>query len=169
MRLYTVQSLEAYHELVNTGRYVCDEAKSRFIIEWAGFKEAYKWIAEQMTKRIGPPPDGVLYPVWAWPTAVSFASRGLRPDQVMIEFEVSRDRVLLSDFEGWHAVIDNYFFAESFDEYDYFKELEPDEKEIAKVDSWEKIFDRRPIDECQATVWELRLGDIRSVTFSDEL
>ena len=111
MRLFSIQSLSAYRELVNTGRYVCDGTKSEYVLEWAGFKEAYEWLSARMAERIGPPPEGVIYPVWAWPAAVEHFSNDLKPGQVKIEFEAPRDRILLSNFEGWHAVINDYFFA----------------------------------------------------------
>ncbi len=32
----------------------------------AGIRRNYEWLISQMIKRIGPPPEGVVYPVWAW-------------------------------------------------------------------------------------------------------
>lgn len=166
MKLYTVQSRKAYEELLRTGRLVCDGSKSEFITEWIGFKRAYDWLSDQMSRRIGPPPDGVFYPIWAWPITLGCGSGDLKPDQVKIEFIAQDKDVLLSHFHGWHAVIDDYYLAESFEEYDDFEQMDEDEKMIAKVDSWEKIFGYYPLDECQATIWELRLENVTGFRFS---
>ena len=32
------------------------------------YKFHYDWLVDQMKERIGPPPEGVSYPVWAWHT-----------------------------------------------------------------------------------------------------
>lgn len=165
MRLFTVQSRAVYDELVETGIYRCDGSKSAFVIDCAGFREAYNWMVEQMTKRIGPAPTGVTYPVWAWPAFKKQDGRYLVKGQVLIEFEAPRKEILFSDFDGWHSVLCGYLFAENDAEYDAYEEMDADEKEIAKLESWEKIFEKRPLDKCQATLWELRLRNVTSVSF----
>lgn len=37
--------------------------KNFIATDW--FENSYLWMAEQMKKRIGEPPEGVIFPVWA--------------------------------------------------------------------------------------------------------
>ena len=95
-----------------------------------------------MIKRIGPPPEGVVYPVWAW-----YKQNGKRKkpdlrserwgygpgdeDYTCIEFEIPEDHVLLSDFDSWHTILNNGLFSDSEEEADqkdaYFESLPPAE------------------------------------------
>ena len=59
-----MQPIEIWNILQDTGVYRCDPEKSS--MPDIQFAEKYEWLIEQMKKRIGPPPDGVTYPVWAW-------------------------------------------------------------------------------------------------------
>ena len=76
------------------------------------FVEKYKWLIDQMEKRIGPAPDGVSYPVWAWyiqswkhkkpDLRIERWANGPGNEQyVCIEVELPDDQVLLSDFDAW--------------------------------------------------------------------
>lgn len=62
MRLWTIQSYEAYEKLINTGilrankTYICDE----------NFCYAYKWIIEKMKSNSIILPENVEYPIWGW-------------------------------------------------------------------------------------------------------
>lgn len=77
-----------------------------------------------------------------------------------IEFEAAEDRILASDFDGWHAVLNHPFAAE--DERD-------DER------SWVAIFDlgggrssyRADPSErsVQATLWSVELGQVRAIAW----
>ena len=64
MILWTIQPETVYSILLETGYYHCDFSKSQNQ-EW---KSQYDWLVQQMKRRIGPPPPGVSYPVWAWHT-----------------------------------------------------------------------------------------------------
>ena len=76
MRLWTIQSPEVYQLIEETGVYRCDpyqsgmltpidESKAGLELE-KQFADSYDWLVRQMEKRIGPRPEGVVYPVWAW-------------------------------------------------------------------------------------------------------
>lgn len=62
MILWTMQPVEVWQEIQETGVYFCDPARSSM----PEFTDMYEWLIRQMKQRIGPPPAGVAYPVWAW-------------------------------------------------------------------------------------------------------
>ncbi len=61
MRLWMIESLIVFETLEHRGRLVCDGRRVD-----RDFLNAYRWMAEQMRERLGPPPRGVSYPLWAW-------------------------------------------------------------------------------------------------------
>ena len=63
MTLWTMKPVQIWNMIQETGVYRCNPAKSSMLeLE---FTLKYSWLIRQMEKRIGPPPDGVEYPVWA--------------------------------------------------------------------------------------------------------
>ena len=62
MILWTIQSEDVYRIIEKTGFYHCDFSKSAFSFS----ERQYRWLTDQMRKRIGEPPEGVSFPVWAW-------------------------------------------------------------------------------------------------------
>jgi len=116
---------------------------------------------------------------WQW-------RRGERA--VRIEFEMNDDSVLLSDFELWHYVLNYWYLPSSHADGDAFEaELEDQGLSFYKskpvldsryhrriVQSWERIFDLdwqakgiawpRSKKAVQATIWELPLDSVTSVT-----
>ena len=153
------------------------------------FKSAYNWMAKQMKLRVGDPPAGVKYPIWAWhtlywkhqkPDLRRMEFRYYDDDQVCIELEIPDYDVLLSDEEQWHIVLNNGYYGNSTNEvdadieYEWFKSLPQDEQKCVKEKSWEKIFEiYPPIDTdwetrgmfVQATFWELRLDQVIGVRY----
>ena len=184
MILWTMQPVEVWQEIQETGVYLCDPARSSM----PEFTDMYEWLIRQMEQRIGPPPAGVTYPVWAW-----YMQNGKhrKPDlrterwgygpggeeYACIEFEIPDDRVLLSDFEVWHIVLCNGLIAESEEEDNrqdtYYDSLTSEEQKAYKDKNWERVFDITPQDNhwikrgswVQATFWELRKEMIRGVRF----
>ena len=167
MKFYTIQSLNVLNQLT-LGKYVCDKDKSCFIQEW-GFKDAYDWMVEQMTSRIGVPPNEVEYPVWAFVDTgdPNWMSEGAgTPGDVMvrIDFEIDEAHVVASDFDGWHSVLNDFPFFDTYEAYDAFEFLDEECQEKTKRQSWQRIFRKHPDEECQVTFWELELGDVTGVT-----
>lgn len=186
MLLWTIQPLEIWRMIRETGVYRCDPAQSS--MQESEFTEQYDWLIRQMKKRIGPPPEGVIYPVWAW-----YKQNGKRKkpdlrgqrwrygagdeDHACIEFEIADDRVLLSDFDSWHTILNNCLFSDSeadADEKDaYYNALPAEEQKIFQEKNWEQVFDITPFendrtrrgDWVQATIWELRKDMVRDVRF----
>ena len=76
MYLWSIQEEKVWQLIQGTGVYRCDPYKSDMLRpmqdELIGkeldpqFAAAYEWLAAQMEKRIGPRPDSVRFPVWAW-------------------------------------------------------------------------------------------------------
>lgn len=191
MILWTIQRPAAWQQLQSTGVLRATAAHAMPDCE-----PAYAWMIDQMAQRIGPPPEPGGYPIWAWHWY--YGKRRPKPDLrcgghlgkgepgVRIEFEAKTDEVLLSDFEAWHAPLNNcYRAASSEDAEAYRAELaargldignrDSDPEIVARVrKSWERIFDldhhvaewTRPPDEryVQACLWEVRLDRVRDVT-----
>ena len=186
MILWTMQPIEVWNIIQDTGVYHCDPVKSTMLkLELV---EEYEWLIRQMKKRIGLPPKGVAYPVWAW-----YAQNGKhrKPDlrserwgyglgnkqYACIEFEIPDDLVLLSDFDVWHIVLNNGLISETEEEDTrqeaYFESLSPEAQKEYREENWERVFDVTPFnnhwitrgDWVQATVWELRKEMIRGVRF----
>ncbi|HPY83634.1 MAG TPA: DUF3841 domain-containing protein [Ruminococcus flavefaciens] len=124
MVLWTIQTEEAYQQLIQTGRLYGD---IQHIDE--DFIFAYDWLANEMIKRIGNPPTDVKYPVWAW-----YQCQGKRkkPDLrhsgysekgtplVLLTVDIDEKDVLLSDFDDWHCVLNYFYLALNEKEDDLF-------------------------------------------------
>lgn len=178
LTLWTVRPESDYFLLKEKGIYKTDE---RFVD--AHRLQAYYWMSEQLNKKIVSPKN-VTLPVWAWYRAHGLKSP--KPDLrrkghlisgergVRIEFVVPDNLVLLSNFDGWHAVLNNHCFAINDEEYEYYEQLEQtcseQEFQIIKQKSWQKIFALNllpdaNIYEVQANLWELKLDWITKVDF----
>ena len=185
MILWTIKPEEVFNKIQNNGVYRCDINKS-------GMKDfadvQYNWMVSQMKKRIGSPPEGVTYPVWAW-YKWSYTKR--RPDLravrwywgqkgakfYRLEIEIPDNEVLLSDFDGWAwGILNSWLFSDTEEEdkkiEKFYESLSPEEQKEYKFKNWERVFDISPLDNgwirrgesIQATFWELRKEHIREVT-----
>lgn len=100
LTMYTFQTRDAYDSLVRDGVLVGDS-----LLGLPEFQEAYTWMLHQMDRRLPGPSGGLL---WLWPTATR---RRLRDDarhargEVLLTVQVAAERVLLSEFLDWHAVL----------------------------------------------------------------
>lgn len=136
--------------------------------------DSYRWMAEQMKKRIGDPPEDVEFPVWAW---YRWEGKRKRPDMrthgccsekglpiVLLTLDVPDEKVLLSDFDYWHAVLNDGDLVFPFD----WDAVYPED---VKRKSWENIFDiectfDNEKERClstQATLWEIKQEWVRKV------
>ncbi|ASK27371.1 hypothetical protein BG910_06120 [Neisseria chenwenguii] len=144
---------------------------------------AYRWMAARLAEKV-PPPASVAFPIWAWRFA--HGRRQPKPDLrrrghlekgaagVRIEFEIPQEQVLLSSFDGWHAVLNDTFFSLGDEEYERCERLEaelPSEKlREAKEKSWYGIFDLSKLPgpdvyEVQAVFWRLDMTMVGKVDF----
>jgi hypothetical protein len=185
VRLWTVQSLEAWAVLDGTGvlRALRERAEKDFL-------SAYDWMAAEMRRRIGPPPDGTTIPLWA-DALRNGCSTGARirsqrrfvldagsPTDVFIEVEVPVERVLFSDFHAWETgPLCGWFLSgrgkrEGFARYwkrygvpdDVVWKETPGEAEVILA-SWPRVFEPQRMRCCvQATLWEIKREDVREAT-----
>ena len=178
LKLWTVRPRSDFFLLQEQGFFRTDR---RFVDNF--FLKAYDWMTEQLKKKT-PPPKGVDLPVWAW-----YRYGGLnqiKPDLrrnahlkrgekgVRIEFEVPENLVLLSGFDAWHAVLNDWCFSLNDEEYDYYKKMEKICSKAVfdkmKRQSWLKIFDLNLLDDpstdgVQAVLWELKIEWVKKVDF----
>jgi len=181
MRVWTVQDKAAYDDLCGKGVLRCD-AQLAELLTMDEFRRAYDWLVSEMKVRVGEPPEGVQYPIWAWHL---LSGKNMKPDlrrmifrnyvgeNYVLEAEMPDQSVLLSDEIQWHLVLNNWYFPyapnndeEALDtEDEWFDGLPPKEQEQVKRESWKGIFDEAhcPWDFVQATFWELRKDQIVSV------
>ena len=184
MLLWTCQEEAVYNELLKTSVYRCDLNLSSM----KDCREKYDWLVRQMKQRIGPPPDKVSYPVWAW---YQQQGKHRKPDLrkerwavgcngerfACLEIEIPDREVLLSDFDAWCIILSNGLLSDSEQEDRYleaqYEALPPSEKRRMREKNWERVFDLSPLDNdwsrrgyyIQATFWELRLEQVRDVRF----
>lgn len=188
MKLWTVQPYNVYEIIQREGVYQCKPELSE-LLDCEKFINAYDWISKQMRKRIGNPPKGVEYPVWAW---YSVEGENKRPDMrkrymkvfeksVLLEIEIPDTEVLLTDHMNWHIVLndmlnyranyagytsDKQWDRDVEEEEEYYKGLSYEEKISYKEKSWERVIYTK--DEIlplyvQATFWELKKEQIKKV------
>lgn len=187
MRIWTIQPLDVVDIIKRKGYFICDIKKSEYYTE-TSFINAYNWLNKEMCKRIGSPPKGVTYPIWAWYSRdgkhkkpdlreSAYAQRGTMC--ACIELEIDESRVLLHDYDDWHFVLNNWylFYPLNEEEYqkgtDYFESLPENYQEKVREKSWEHIFDLRKIDNpwtkrgyyIQATFWVLYKKDIVNIQY----
>lgn len=100
LRLHTIQTVQAFEQLQQTGALRADPA--RVCTEWP---EAYGWMSRMMQERLPTTGDTAL---WLWArirrddlVRMCRRERG----QVLLECRVPRARVLLSHFDEWHSAL----------------------------------------------------------------
>jgi hypothetical protein len=124
------------------------------------------------------------YPIWFYAFKPDLRRKYGKSGElnVLIECEIRRDRVLLSDHDSWHVILNNGYFAHSEAEDDEWYrrlsagEMSKDQAEVEKRKSWERVFDLEAIRanpewhgkgplQIQVTCRELYLSEVRSHRF----
>lgn len=111
------------------------------------YERPYRWMIAQMATR--GLDTGGNPPFWAWH---SCGAPGRRIDlrtffpvttQLRLTLEVPDELVLLTDYEAWHAVLNNHYLCGSEAEYERIEALEDAGKleQHVKEKSWEQILD----------------------------
>lgn len=100
MRMHSVQSAEALEELAATGRLLPDPAKAE-----PYFADAYAWLLRRMDAVLPTTGTGAIW-LWARIKRLDLvdlceSSRG----QVLLTCDIPKERVLLSHYMDWHAVL----------------------------------------------------------------
>ena len=191
VKLWSIQSERAFIELQTVG---CLTAVEPFVDP--DLADAYSWIGNEMRQR-GLESNEASSPIWAWERwdgserkrqDLRSSWHGIRGTPlVLLELSLPFDRILLSDFELWHYVLNLNFLAHSFESEARFnaESIPPPVGSISDWSlvhqqtlrrmkkSWQQIFDLRLLNEfysvsfslrsVQATFWELHAADILSV------
>ncbi len=184
MILWTIQSEEVYRIIEETGVYHCDFSKSMFY----DLEKQYRWIFDQMKKKLGDPPEGVTFPVWAW---YMWEDSRKKPDLrrerwgngfkgerfACIEIDIPENNVVLSDFDEWSIILLNGLISDDEEENkrleSVYESLSEKQKWDMQSKNWERVFDLTPLNNdwttrgssIQATFWELRKEQINDVRF----
>jgi hypothetical protein len=152
VRLWSLQELGAWELAQQRGELRADGRRA-----FVEFRPAYKWLIEQMNRRIPNYPG--CYPVWAWAEKPDMRLRYHFPTGtacVRIHFGLPREQVLFSCFSSWHCVLQGDYLAKNehadrcFEafcrrtraEIFLFGSLEADVLVRARIKrSWQHIFD----------------------------
>lgn len=185
LTLWTIQALAGWQRAEQQGVLRADE--SRVFHLW---HRAFRWMAEQMTRRVPAHHGG--YPVWAWYYADTVPDpAGLSPGGqagVCVEFRAPRSEVLLSSFDAWHSVVNDWYLSlDDAEEEDWVRrypdEADPNRRSAecqAEIErSWERVFDLELLKRSphwadrsavvQAAVPEVRLDQVVSVRYFSAL
>ncbi|WP_138418748.1 DUF3841 domain-containing protein [Sinomonas gamaensis] len=182
--LHTVQTEEALLELLDTGRLIPDPARAM-----EGYDDAYAWLLGHMEKRLPTRGNGMVW-LWAKIRRDDLIHNIRYSDgQVLLTCRIPRERVLLSQYDDWHQVLNSMpnilglpgetedafgarLYAELVDFYGRVRaagcDLQmvttwPSELREEIETSWEEIFDPANYSRrsyWQATVHELLAEDV---------
>lgn len=104
LTLHTIQTAQAYTELVETGRLVGEPHRGD-----PDFQDSYSWMLKQMAERNVPGPRDAMLWLYAATTGRELRVNARRArGEVMLSVRVPRRRVLISDLADWHAVLNQY-------------------------------------------------------------
>lgn len=156
IKLYTMQKLKAWKKAQQRGYLV---GNREYV--WENFIDSYSWMRNQMYKRLNKY-DGE-YPIWLWLETdnINF-SEMINEDWVLLEINLSKEDIVLSNFDAWHIVLNNGYFDE--------EPLTQREKEI----NWEYIFNRDKLEEwgyswsthnLQAVAGRIELENIKVIKY----
>ena len=103
LTLYTIQSTAAFERLRSDGELRGDPALGE-----EHFAEGYSWLSAQVRDILGPHGvgEGMLW-LWARERRRDLVDqlRVDRAEEVLLTVSVARERVLLTDFDDWHDVL----------------------------------------------------------------
>ncbi|WP_071395090.1 DUF3841 domain-containing protein [Bacillus tuaregi] len=134
MIVYSVQKLAAY-KLMREQGYLEGN------IEFSMFPEEYKWMMEQIEKRL-PDYNGQEAPIWVWERQVNRNERSLLPKGtkgVILKLDIPEKDILWSSFEEWHTILNNSPITFDMIEWEEFEKREFPIKDVRET--WERLFD----------------------------
>lgn len=199
MKLYTFQPNFIWENIQQVGYhhpfslFEKDEFLKESLQDSWGFSHAYLWLKQRMLDK------GISYHqynehmIWAW---YQWSGKKSKPDKrfsnvyafysqpfVMMELDIHPNRVLLTDYDAWHFVL-NYWLLAREEDSDQFSDLHNYYREKPLLDktahfiienSWETIFDMEKSrtlleytveQQCvQATFFEIFKEDVKKVHY----
>lgn len=187
MRLWTIQPFIVLDILEQYGVFTARED----LIAFPEFTTEYDWLCEHLEQK-DKRPASVKYPVWAWHTFnghhkkpdLRYNGHGQRGEKLAcIELEIPDSKVLLSDFDLWHFVLNDYWIDPDVFLPDYndeqsdandekYNSLSAEQQQQVKLSSWETIFDVEQVMQSdwisrgkyiQAVFWELKMDYVKKV------
>lgn len=132
IRYWTLQTEEVWELAQQRGYLVGSQ-------EYAMYPDEYRWMMDQMKKRLLSYKGE--FPIWLWldkPDMRSTANFKSGTKCVRLAIELDEQDVLVSDFEDWHCVLNNWFCSDNDDEDNA---VEEGLLEITKEESWLRIFE----------------------------
>lgn len=141
MKIYSIQPLEVYKLLLHDKVL---QAKPNFALdglENCDFRRSYAWLTKQMIdKKVKG--NIQIFPFWGWAYREDKARPDLRLErthkpQVMLTLEIPDNEVLISDYDLWHCVLNNFYI--SVDNYNYDTNKSRN-KQAGIEKSWNRIF-----------------------------
>ncbi len=102
-------------------------------------RPAYRWMAGELRKKVRPP-RGVKLPLWAWVARPDLRTAAHLPAGArgaLLELEIPRAQVLISDFERFHAVLNRHYLPRGQADDERF------ERAAARASAGAWPFDRR--------------------------
>lgn len=179
IRAWTIQRPSWWRRLRNEGEVRGDGRRA-----CRHFRPAYRWMMDQMGRRI--PEYGGGYPIWFWfapKPDLRHSGHLARGDRALrIELDLPRNLVLLSDFETWHCVLNRWHLSSSSGEsrawdrkvrgLDQFRSRLPEPLESELRATWDRIFDLElvnrtrhwgPVDHIQGIVERVLLSQVCDV------
>lgn len=161
MRVWTIQHPDFEKEINHHRQYGgLIYRQIEHAMEEPEFQQAYRWMKEQLRKRVTYPRHTRITPFWLWlqwesetkpKPDLRFSAHG-RAGQpyVLVELEIPdyQQHLLISDFHLWHYVINRWYIPASEDDSNAFEEqfgtklgLGQGERRQRVKASWERIFD----------------------------
>ena len=201
LTLWTIQRKNVWKKIFLDGRYSSNdpyiEDKEAFY-NIPSFKKAYDWMIKNMEKKLGPRPVDCVLPIWAWYHygSIVYPKPDLRTivweyekgsEHVLIELVVPYYRAILSNFDAWNYVINNWYIPSSIRDNNKFNKIakslgvnpyiDKHPKQLTKIieQSWNKVFDMDKLCEfisgekdnrsIQATLWQIFKEDVVDTKF----
>lgn len=122
---------------------VWEEAQKKGFLEgkekYAMYPEEYKWMIKQMKKKLTNYTGE--HPIWVWLKKPDMRTTGHFSGGtkcVRIKLELDKEKVLISDFDRWHTVLNDSFCSDNeVEDEDFYS----GKLKITKEESWQRIFE----------------------------
>lgn len=134
VRLYSYQGQTAWDRAEKLGywtgsEHIWDDDEN-------GWGPAYDWMRRQMSERV--PNYSGDYPMWGWPKRPSTKPKP-RPytalmESIRLTVLVPRSRIVFSDYDAWHSVLNHNLNCRTEAEWDTHCELFPDHWSMRDAD-----------------------------------